>query len=132
MINTIETRLQLDLTQENIINSCVLTWSEFYRKTWVMFNNKQLNETTIYHNLKNSNYFTSNQINSLINKVKTEHSKIKELTKTQLKSQQDKLNNINKFIEKENKLIAKKKSEIIKLKKELVKSKDKNKIYKKI
>ncbi|NCQ50392.1 hypothetical protein GW796_00540, partial [archaeon] len=47
MINTIETRLKLDLTQELDINSCVSLWSEFYRKTWVMFNNLHLEENVI-------------------------------------------------------------------------------------
>jgi len=86
MINTIETRLKLDLTQELDINSCVSLWSEFYRKTWVMFNNLHLEENVIWHNLMNTNLFTSHQVDSLINKVKSEHNKIKALTKSQFKT----------------------------------------------
>ena len=116
MINTIETRLKLDLTQELDINSCVSLWSEFYRKTWVMFNNLHLEENVIWHNLMNTNLFTSHQVDSLINKVKSEHNKIKALTKSQLKIHKAKLDNINKFINKEDKLIAKLNKDIIKLK----------------
>lgn len=116
MIITIETRLKLDLTQESIIDSCVNLWSEFYRKTWVMLNNKHLCEVDIYAKLSSTNSLTSAQISSLINKVKTEHSKFKGLTKNQLKQSQSKLDKINKFIDKELKLIDKNKKEIIKLK----------------
>jgi hypothetical protein len=108
MISTIETRLKLDDKQELTVNSCLVLWSEYYRKTWVMFNNKHLSESDIYHQLINSNLFTSNQVSSLINKVKTEHGKFKELTKTQLKQHISKLDNITKFINKESKLIQKK------------------------
>ena len=47
------------------------------------------------------NLFTSAQVNSLINKVKTEHAKIKELSKTQLKQQKPKLelSNLGKVVE---------------------------------
>jgi len=116
MVNTIETRLKLDLTQELDINSCVSLWSEFYRKTWVMFNNLHLEENVIWHNLMNTNLFTSHQVIYLINKVKSEHNKIKALTKSQLKIHKAKLDNINKFINKEDKLIAKLNKDIIKLK----------------
>ena len=34
MIHTIETRLKLNETQELIIDSCVVLWSRYYRKTW--------------------------------------------------------------------------------------------------
>ena len=107
MINTIETRLKLDITQESIIDSCVNLWSEYYRKVWKLWNNQHLSETDIYHQIMSFNLLTSNQVNSLINKVKTEHSKIKELTKTQLKQHKSKLENINKFIAKESKSITK-------------------------
>ena len=116
MVNAIETRLKLDLTQELDINSCVSLWSEFYRKTWVMFNNLHLEENVIWHNLMNTNLFTSHQVIYLINKVKSEHNKIKALTKSQLKIHKAKLDNINKFINKEDKLIAKLNKDIIKLK----------------
>ena len=42
MITTIEIRLKLDITQESIVDSCVFLWSEYYRKTWIMLNSKQL------------------------------------------------------------------------------------------
>jgi len=116
MVNTIETRLKLDLTQELDINSCVSLWSEFYRKTWVMFNNLHLEENVIWHNLMNTNLFTSHQVDSIINKVKSEHAKFKALTKSQLNTHKNKLDNINKFINKEDKLIAKLNKDIIKLK----------------
>ena len=119
MITTIETRLKLDKQQELTIDSCVNLWSEYYRKTWVMFNNKHLEENVIWHKLMDSNLFTSNQVDSLLNKVKTEHSKIKELTKTQLKNHISKLDNINKFINKSSKSIVSLNKDIIKLKKEL-------------
>ena len=101
MIHTIETRLNINTTQENILDSCVVLWSTYYRKTWKLWNNQQLTETAIYHQLMGLNLFTAAQVSSLINKVKTEHAKIKELTKTQLKQKKTKLTNIAKFIKKE-------------------------------
>lgn len=113
MINTIETRLRLDLTQESGIDSCVILWSEFYHKIWKLWNNNHLSESDIYHQIMSLNLLTSEQVGSLINKVKTEHSKIKELSKVQLKNHQSKLDNINKFISKESKLITRYKKDII-------------------
>ena len=107
MIHTIETRLKLNETQELLVNSCVVLWSSYYRKIWKLWNNQQLKETEIYHELMNLNLFTSRQIGSLINKVKIEHAKIKELSKTQLKQQKAKLLNITKFIAAEQKNILK-------------------------
>ncbi len=107
MIHTIETRLKLNETQELKSNSCVVLWSSYYRKTWKLWNNQQLKETEIYHQLMGLNLFTSRQISSLINKVKTEHAKIKELSKFQLKQQKAKLLNIEKFIATEQKNISK-------------------------
>ena len=107
MIHTIETRLKLNTTQELIIDSCVVLWSTYYRKTWKLWNNQQLKENDIYHQLMGLNLFTSAQVNSLINKVKTEHAKIKELSKSQLKQQKTKLLNITKFIAAEQKNILK-------------------------
>ena len=34
MIHTIETRLNLNTTQELLVDSCVVLWSSYYRKTW--------------------------------------------------------------------------------------------------
>ncbi len=116
MIHTIETRLKLNTTQELIIDSCVILWSTYYRKTWKLWNNQQLKEIEIYHQLMGLNLFTSAQVNSLINKVKTEHAKIKELSKTQLKQQKAKLLNITKFIAAEQKNISKLFDEINNLK----------------
>ena len=96
-----ETRLKIDTTQEDILDSCVLLWSTYYRKTWKHWNNQQLTETAIYHQLMDLNLFTAAQVSSLINKVKTEHAKIKELSKTQLKQKKLKLTNIDKFIKTE-------------------------------
>ena len=107
MIHTIETRLKLNTTQELIIDSCVVLWSTYYRKTWKLWNNQQLSESAIYHQLMGLNLFTSRQISSLINKVKTEHDKIKELSKSQLKQQKAKFLNIEKFIATEQKNISK-------------------------
>jgi hypothetical protein len=74
MISTIETRLKLDDKQELIVNSCLSLWSEYYRKTWVMFNNKKLTEVEIYAQLSKTNFktnlFTSNQVLSLFNESK--------------------------------------------------------------
>ena len=116
MIHTIETRLKLNETQELLVDSCVVLWSTYYRKTWKLWNNQQLKENNIYHELMNLNLFTSAQVNSLINKVKTEHAKIKELSKTQLKQQKAKLLNITKFIAVEEKNISKLLDEINNLK----------------
>ena len=116
MIHTIETRLKLNTTQELLVNSCVVLWSSYYRKTWKLWNNKKLKETEIYHQLMGLNLFTSRQIGSLINKVKTEHAKIEELSKTQLKQQKAKLLNITKFIATEEKNISKLLDEISNLK----------------
>ena len=107
MIHTIETRLKLNETQELTSNSCVVLWSSYYRKTWKLWNNQQLKETEIYHQLMGLNLFTSRQISSLINKVKTEHDTIKELSKSQLKQQKAKFLNIEKFIATEQKNISK-------------------------
>ncbi len=107
MIHTIETRLTLNETQEFLVDSCVVLWSGYYRKTWKLWNNQQLSESAIYHQLMGLNLFTSAQVNSLINKVKTEHAKIKELSKSQLKQQKAKLLNITKFIATEQKNISK-------------------------
>jgi IS605 OrfB family transposase len=115
MINTIETRLKLDLTRESEIDSCVILWSTFYRKIWKLFNNQHLAESDIYHQIMSLGLLTSYQVKSIFNKVKSEHSKIKELTKSQLKQHQSKLDNINKFIVKEQKIIAKHKKEILTL-----------------
>ncbi len=116
MINTIETRLFLDKPQESEIDSCVRLWSEYYRKTWVLWNNKKLSESEIYHQIMSLNLLTSEQVGSLVNKVKTEHSKIRELSKTQLKQIQSKLDNINKFISKESKTLIKYQKDLLKLK----------------
>lgn len=116
MINTIETRLLLNKPQESEIDSCVVLWSKIYRKVWKLFNNQKLSETDIYHQIMSLNLLTSYQVRSIINKVKTEHSKIKELTKSQLKQKKSKLEHINKFIIKESKLISKYEKEILKLK----------------
>ena len=116
MIHTIETRLKLNTTQELLVNSCVVLWSTYYRKTWKLWNNQQLKETEIYHQLMGLNLFTSRQVGSLINKVKTEHAKIKELSKSQLKQQKAKFLNIEKFIVTEQKNISKLLDEISNLK----------------
>ena len=116
MIHTIETRLKLNTTQELLVDSCVVLWSRYYRKTWKLWNNQQLKENEIYHQLMDLNLFTSRQIGSLINKVKTEHAKIKELSKSQLKQQKAKLINIEKFIATEQKNISKLLDEINNLK----------------
>ena len=116
MIHTIETRLTLNETQEFFVDSCVILWSTYYRKTWKLWNNQQLKENEIYHQLMTLNLFTSRQISSLINKVKAEHAKIKELSKTQLKQQKNKLLNIEKFIATEEKNISKLFDEINNLK----------------
>ena len=55
MIHTIETRLKLNTTQELLVNSCVVLWSSYYRKTWKLWNNQQLKENEIYHELMNLN-----------------------------------------------------------------------------
>ncbi len=62
------------------------------------------------------NLFTSRQVGSLMNKVKTEHAKIKELSKSQFKQQKSKLLNITKFIATEEKNISKLLDEISNLK----------------
>ncbi len=116
MIHTIETRLKLNTTQELLVNSCVVLWSSYYRKTWKLWNNQQLKENEIYQQLMGLNLFTSRQVGSLINKVKTEHAKIKELSKSQLKQQKAKLINIEKFIATEQKNILKIYDEINNLK----------------
>ena len=105
MIHTIETRLKLNETQEALVDSCVILWSTYYRKTWKLWNNQQLKENEIYHQLMGLNLFTSRQVGSLMNKVKTEHAKIKELSKSQLKQQKAKFLNITKFIATEEKNI---------------------------
>ena len=126
MIHTIESRLNINTTQEDILDSCVVLWSTYYRKTWKLWNNQQLTETAIYHHLMGLNLFTSRQIGSLINKVKTEHAKIKELTKTQLKQKKAKLTHIAKFIKKEQANIQRFHDEISNLKVKLKNHNDVN------
>lgn len=132
MINTIETRLNLDNQSEltSLIDSSIITWSQYFHKTWALLNRLQKNEQDIYHILIKTNDLTSYQIKSLINKVQTEHAKIKELTKTQLKQKQSKLSYIEEFIKKEQKLINQNKNKIITLKQLLSKFKLKNNISK--
>ena len=65
MIHTIETRLKLNTTQELLVDSCVVLWSSYYRKTWKLWNNQQLKENEIYHQLMGLNLFTSRQIPNL-------------------------------------------------------------------
>ena len=125
MIHTIETRLNLNETQELLVDSCVVLWSTYYRKTWKLWNNQQLKENEIYHQLMDLNLFTSRQVGSLINKVKTEHAKIKELSKSQLKQQKAKFLNIEKFIATEQKNILKIYDEISNLKLKLKEPKTK-------
>ena len=126
MIHTIETRLNINTTQEDILDSCVVLWSTYYRKTWKLWNNQQLTEVAIYHHLMGLDLFTAAQVSSLINKVKTEHAKIKELSKTQLKQKKLKLTNITKFIQKEQSNIQRFHDEIITLKVKLKNHNDVN------
>ena len=51
MIHTIETRLKLNETQELLVDSCVVLWSSYYRKTWKLWNNQQLKENEITKNI---------------------------------------------------------------------------------
>ncbi len=73
MINTIETRLLLNKTQESEIDSCVVLWSKIYRQVWKLYNNQKLSEIDIYHKIMGLNLLTSYQVKSIINKVKSEH-----------------------------------------------------------
>ena len=132
MINTIESRLNLDNQSEltSLIDSSIITWSQYFHKTWALLNRLQKSEQDIYHILSKTNDLTSYQIKSLINKVQTEHAKIKELTKTQLKQKQNKLSYIEEFIKKEQKLIVQNKDKIIKLKQSLFKFKLKDNVSK--
>ena len=116
MISTIETRLKLNDLQESEIDLCILLWSQFYRKIWKLWNHQKLSETEIYHQIKGLNLLTSEQIGSLIYKVKAKHNKIKDLTKVQYKQKQSKLEQIEKFIVKKQKIIDKYKKEVLQLK----------------
>ena len=69
MIHTIETRLKLNETQELLVDSCVVLWSRYYRKTCKLWNNQQLKENEIYQQLMGLNLFTSRQIGSLLGTV---------------------------------------------------------------
>jgi IS605 OrfB family transposase len=93
-----------------------------------MFNNKKLSEGAIYSVLSKTHDLTSYEINSLIHKAKSEHVKIKELTKTQKKQLENKINGIEKFIISEKVKIKKHITEIDKLK--LKKTIDHSKISK--
>lgn len=132
MINTIESRLNLDNQSEltSLIDSSIITWSHYFNKTWALLNRLQKSEQDIYHILSKTNDLTAQQIKSLINKAQTEHAKIKELTKTQLKQKQNKLSHIEEFIKKEQKLIVQNKDKIIKLKQSLFKFKLKDNVSK--
>ena len=58
MIHTIETRLKLNTTQELIIDSCVVLWSTYYRKTWK-------NRSSWYKNY--INYINNKTMNERVN-----------------------------------------------------------------
>ena len=119
MITTIETKLLLNIEDKKLMSNSIIQWNKSFHIAWNLFNQKQLVETEVYQKLKELNCFTSHQINSIINKVKTEHSKIKELTKTQLKQVEQKVESIDKFINKEQKTILKLEKEILELKQKI-------------
>ena len=112
MITTIETKLLLSLEDKRLINDSIIQWNQAFHIAWNLFNQKQLVEAEVYQKLKELNCLTSHQINSIINKVKTEHSKLKELTKTQLKQVEQKVESITQFINKEQKNIVKLEKEV--------------------
>ena len=99
MFTTIETRLKLDINQENHINNMMIDWIKYYHQAWSLYNRQQQSETEIYNHLIKQQ-LTSNQVLSIVNKVKTEHSKIKALTISQAKNQVDQINQLNNFIQK--------------------------------
>ena len=119
MITTIETKLTLTVEDKKLINDSIIQWNKSFHMAWNLFNQKQLVETEVYQKLKELNCLTSLQIKSIINKVKTEHIKIKELTKTQLKQIEQKVESIDKFINKEQKNIVKLEKEIVELKQKI-------------
>ena len=57
MIHTIETRLKLNTTQEFLVDSCVILWSTYYRKTW--------NRNSWYKNYMN--YINTKTMNEGVN-----------------------------------------------------------------
>ena len=98
MITTIETRLKINLMEEQLLNSSINLLSSSFRKAWRLFNNLKYSKVQIYHELMKTNHFTSKQVDSIIIKVTTEHSKLKELTKTQIVQLDCKIKNISKFV----------------------------------
>ena len=77
----------------------IVDWTKYYHQSWSLFNRQKKSEKEIYNYLIKQQ-LTSNQVLSIINKVKTEHSKIKALTISQAKNQVDKINQLNSFIQK--------------------------------
>lgn len=129
MITTIETRLKINLMEEHLLNSSIKLLSSSFRKAWKLFNNLKYSKSQIYHELMKTNYFASKQVDSIIIKVTTEHSKLKELTKTQIVQLDSKIKNITKFVEKSQKQIEKNNHFITQLKTSLSKSKTKTNYY---
>ena len=77
----------------------MIDWIKYYHQSWALFNRQKKSEKEIYNYLIKQQ-LTSNQVLSIVNKVKTEHSKIKALTISQAKNQVDKINQLNNFIKK--------------------------------
>lgn len=117
MIITVESKIPLKEDQIAEIDNCLVVFSYHYRKAWYLFNNKQIPINEVRHILSKTNELTSDQCDSITNKITTEHKKIKELTKVQIKDLEAKIKSIEKFKLSESKKIADNKSKIEILKK---------------
>jgi hypothetical protein len=61
MIHTIETRLKLNTTQEFLVDSCVVLWSRYYRKTW--------NRSSWYKNYMNYIKIMNEEVNPKVDEA---------------------------------------------------------------
>lgn len=117
MITTIETRLRVDLAQAQVLDESIDLLSWAYRKMWSLYNREKKTESEIYHTMMSLNTLTCQQVKSLIYKIKGDRNRLREITKTQLKQSQERLEQVQKFCDKKTQQIKDHEALILKLKK---------------
>jgi hypothetical protein len=78
MIHTYETRLKLDLEQENLISHYCSKFSHLVKIVWRLKNNQKFSEIEIYKILTTEYQLTAQQTNSLISYVEGKFKALKE------------------------------------------------------
>ena len=72
MIITVESKIPLKEDQITEIDNCLVVFSYHYRKAWYLFNNKQKPINEVRQFLSKTNELTSDQCDSIINKIKVD------------------------------------------------------------